>query len=163
MTITEREGFDIGSELTTIGKIVVGVTDTITYKYGNPDIIEPYVFAEYDFSYLVDKYSEDQFILNSIDKYTQDKLDWKSLYMFPTVVTDGENIRERYFGMFGNLYFLKVDEGESVVRLYVNYETNIDNPDITITFDENEAKFNKMLYIYISSNKLTLIILFDEI
>ena len=122
--------------LNSIYKIVVG--DKVYYK-GNPD---PSSFLEYDFSFIVNKYTENQFMVDEIDNYTKEQ-GWKSI--FPTAIETEENDTNLYFGYLGNTYFLEIEPVEDPGEEVLVYETEDSEP-VTITFDENEIKFHKFLY-----------------
>lgn len=130
--------------LNSIYKIVVG--DKVYYK-GNPD---PSSFLEYDFSFIVNKYTENQFMVDEIDNYTKEQ-GWKSI--FPTSIETEENDTNLYFGYLGNTYFLEIEPVEDPGEEVLVYETENSEP-VTITFDENEIKFHKFLYFYVSSNQV---------
>lgn len=147
----------------TVNPIEPKINDIYKIKIGEVEYFKgeenPLSFIEYDFSYIVPRIIENNFInseLNEervhetlIDNYTKEQ-GWKNI--FPTSIEVNEEKGNQYFGYLGNLYFLEIGPSSGIVEIYESSEDN--DPRVTIDFDSNENRFWKFLYLYISATKV---------
>jgi hypothetical protein len=126
------------------------INDIYKIKIGDTEYFKgeenPLSIIEYDFSYIVPRIPDNQFIVSEIDNYTKEQ-GWKNI--FPTSIEVEEEEGKQYFGYLGNLYFLEIGPSSGIVEIYDSTGNMV-----TIDFSDHENRFWKFLYFYISATKV---------